>query len=192
MPNPLPTPKHDPGRSAAVGEDDGVCNAYASTVGIISVRRPAQLAECEWYVTCNGGKGEGELNLPSSALSPPFPGPTVVPPCPEPALPGFTSNVRMTQTSLSTRLFSLLSSVSAIGATPLRVKVAVERVSAHEAMESAGATTAMGHPRTVVIRHLLRQMHHPMVLHRVHCSQVRRSQSTSPSASPPKLLENLG
>ena len=28
-------------------------------------------------------------------------------------------------------------------------------MSAHEAMESAGATTAMGHPRTVVIRHLL-------------------------------------
>ena len=61
MLNPLPTPKHDPGRSAAVGEDDCVCNAYAGTVDIISVRRPARLAECEWDVTCNGGKGEGDV-----------------------------------------------------------------------------------------------------------------------------------
>ena len=58
MPNLLPTPKHDP---AAVGEDDCVCNAYAGAVGIISVRRPARLAECEWNVTCNGGKGEGDV-----------------------------------------------------------------------------------------------------------------------------------
>ena len=60
MSNHLPTPKHDPGGSA-VGEDDCVCNAYAGTVGIISIRRPNRLAECEWNVTCNRGKGEGDV-----------------------------------------------------------------------------------------------------------------------------------
>ena len=68
MPNPLPTPKHDPGRSAAVGEDDSVCNAYAGTVGIISVRRLARLAGCEWNVPCDGGKGEGDDGEVASIL----------------------------------------------------------------------------------------------------------------------------
>lgn len=55
-------PKHEAGRSAAVGEDDGVCNAYAGAVGIVSVGRPARAAECEWGVgPCNGGNGEGDV-----------------------------------------------------------------------------------------------------------------------------------
>ena len=67
-----------------------------------------------------------------------------------------------------------------IGITPLRVKVAVEMVSAHEGMESVSATTATGHPRKVVMGHLLpfgcgvHQIHHPMVLHWVHRFQVHR------------------
>ena len=67
VPNPLLTPKHEPGRSAAVGEDD-VCNAYAGTVGIISVRRPARLVACEWDVPCNGGNGEGDVGEVTSIL----------------------------------------------------------------------------------------------------------------------------
>ena len=61
MPNPLLTPKHDPGRSVAVGEDDGKCNAYASTVRIISVGRPARLVACECDVPCNGENGKGDV-----------------------------------------------------------------------------------------------------------------------------------
>ena len=68
MLNPLPTPKYEPERSAAVGEDDGVCNAYAGTVGIISVERPAQLVACEWDVPCNGGNGEGDVGEVTSIL----------------------------------------------------------------------------------------------------------------------------
>ena len=68
MLNPLPTPKYEPGRSTAVGEDDGVCNAYAGTTGINSVRRPAQLVACEWDVPCNGGNGEGDVGEVTSIL----------------------------------------------------------------------------------------------------------------------------
>ena len=68
MLNPLPAPKYEPGRSAAVGEDDSVCNAYAGTVGIISVGRPARLVEYEWDVPYNRRNGEGDIGEVTSIL----------------------------------------------------------------------------------------------------------------------------
>ena len=51
-----------------MGEDDGVCNAYAGTVDIISVGRPARVVACEWDVPCNGGNGEGNVGEVTSIL----------------------------------------------------------------------------------------------------------------------------
>ena len=49
----------------------GKTTVYAmrmQAVGIISVGRPARLAECEWNVLCNGAKGEGDVGEVTSIL----------------------------------------------------------------------------------------------------------------------------